>query len=56
MTTCQHCKRAITRDDSGEWIDPNATGDDSLWRYVCDSHDTFEAEHVPDDAAERMAE
>jgi hypothetical protein len=33
--------------ESGEWVDPEATGDDSIWREVCDSHDTFTAEHEP---------
>lgn len=29
------------------WIDPEATGDDSIWRETCDAHDTFVAEHEP---------
>jgi hypothetical protein len=44
--TCLFCKRAIVLVD-GLWIDPEATGDDSIWREVCDSHDTFIADHVP---------
>ncbi len=45
--TCQHCFRTITQDDEGRWIDPLATGDDSIWRETCDAHDTFTAEHEP---------
>lgn len=46
MTTCQHCERTIIPEDGG-WIDPEATGDDSVWRECCDSHDTFIADHEP---------
>jgi hypothetical protein len=52
--TCQHCFRTITTDNDGRWIDPLATGDDSMWRETCDEHDTFTAEHEPiewDDAS-----
>lgn len=48
MITCKHCQREIELVD-GRWIDPEATGDDSVWRETCDSHDTFEAEHEPDE-------
>ena len=46
---CRHCGRAIKLEGDGEygWIDPEATGDDSIWREVCDSHDTFIANHEP---------
>lgn len=44
--TCQHCHRAIVN-RGGVWIDPEATGDDSVWREVCDGHDTFAADHEP---------
>ncbi len=46
---CRHCGRAIKLEGGGEygWIDPEATGDDSIWREVCDSHDTFIANHEP---------
>ena len=44
---CRHCERAIQL-DSGVWIDPEATGDDSIWREVCDANDTFEAKHEPE--------
>jgi hypothetical protein len=54
MTTCRHCGRRIERDAAdvaagyeGRWIDPEATGDDSIWRETCDQHDTFTAEHEP---------
>lgn len=44
--TCQHCERTVTETPLG-WADLEATGDDNIWRYVCDSHDTLTAEHVP---------
>lgn len=47
MTTCRHCSRRIEKVE-GLWIDPEATGDDSVWRETCDRHDTFEAQHEPD--------
>lgn len=47
MTRCQHCDRPITR-KGGTWVDPDATGDDAVWREVCDVNDTFAAHHVPD--------
>jgi hypothetical protein len=43
---CEHCHRAIIQ-RQGEWIDPAATGDDRIWRYVCDSNDTLQANHNP---------
>lgn len=47
--TCIHCGRAIVRISDGDrWIDPQANGDDSVWRETCDEHDTFTAEHEPD--------
>lgn len=45
-TTCRHCGRRIEQVE-GLWIDPEATGDDSIWRETCDEHDTFTAEHEP---------
>jgi hypothetical protein len=48
--TCQHCGRAIFRDTEGRWVDPEATGDDEVWRETCDEHDTFMAEHEPEEA------
>jgi hypothetical protein len=44
---CRHCGRPIVQ-DKGAWVDPEAMGDDSVWREVCDAHDTFTAEHEPD--------
>lgn len=45
-TICGACSRRIVLCD-GAWIDPEASGDDSMWREVCDASDTFTAEHVP---------
>jgi hypothetical protein len=45
---CRHCGRAIERNKDGAWIDPEAGGDDSIWRELCDRHDgSFTAEHEP---------
>ena len=44
--TCRHCERTVQLED-GRWVDPEATGDDSVWRETCDQHDTFTAEHEP---------
>lgn len=41
---CRHCSRPVKQTDEG-WADPDATGDDELWRLVCDGNDTFTAEH-----------
>ena len=43
---CRHCGRAIVQ-ENGIWIDPEATGDDAVWRESCDSNDTFQALHEP---------
>lgn len=43
---CQHCERPIVWTLAG-WADPQAKGDDSVWRLACDAHDTFTAEHEP---------
>ena len=46
MRVCIWCGRDIVV--AGDtWVDPNATGDDLMWRETCDSHDTFVAEHAP---------
>jgi len=29
------------------WVDPEATGDDGIWRETCDMHDTLVADHQP---------
>lgn len=50
MTTCIHCDRRIVRDADGTWVDPEADGDDVIWRETCDQHDTFTAEHEPDES------
>lgn len=47
MTTCKHCQREIEWDHIDGWVDPEATGDDVIWRETCDAHDTFTAEHEP---------
>lgn len=45
---CRYCGRTILLYDVNDgWIDPNATGDDGVWRETCDAHDTFTAEHEP---------
>ena len=41
---CRWCAREIEQVD-GVWIDPNATGDDEIWRETCDAHDTIHADH-----------
>ena len=40
--TCDHCGRFIVL-DGGRWIDPEATGDDAIWRETCDANDTERA-------------
>lgn len=49
--TCRHCGRSIVNQGEGlyAWIDPEATGGDAIWREACDSHDTFTAEHEPEE-------
>lgn len=44
---CRHCGRGIVQ-VNGQWINPDATGDDSVWRETCEDHDTFIAEHEPE--------
>ena len=51
-TECRYCYRPIIETSEG-WADPQATGDDRLWRFTCDSHDTFTAEHQPTAETER---
>ena len=48
MPACRFCGREIMRDGEGVWIDPQATGDDEIWRETCDAHDTIMADHEPD--------
>lgn len=45
--TCRHCGRPIVHTENDGWIDPEATGDDSVWRGTCAAHGTFTAEHEP---------
>lgn len=46
-STCKHCDRGIVEVD-GAWIDPAATGDDSIWRETCDAnHEDRIAAHEP---------
>lgn len=48
MTICKHCGRDLVR-ECGQWADPQARGDDSVWRSVCDMNETFVADHEPAD-------
>lgn len=43
---CIYCDRELIEDE-GIWVDPEASGDDEMWRETCDMHDTFAAEHEP---------
>lgn len=44
---CRHCEREITH-EHGQWVDPEAKGDDAVWRETCDSnHESLAAEHEP---------
>lgn len=46
MSICKHCQRPVVLDGAvGGWVDPQALGDDSVWRETCDKNDTFIAEH-----------
>lgn len=45
--TCRLCGREVTRIADEGWVDPEATGDDSVWRTTCDASETFEACHEP---------
>jgi hypothetical protein len=44
---CLFCERPVRLDsDSGLWVDPLATGDDSIWRETCEANTgSFMAEH-----------
>lgn len=48
MSTCIYCQRPVTLTDEG-WADENATGDDSIWRLVCDENGSFPASHEGQD-------
>ena len=44
---CRHCGRTVSLID-GYWVDPEATGDDSIWYEVCDeNHEDRRAAHEP---------
>ena len=45
---CKHCHRRVENDE-GNWIDPEATGDDVTWRETCDANDVFDARHEVDE-------
>jgi hypothetical protein len=48
--TCVHCQRPIVKTADGTWIDPEATGDDSMWRETCaDNHEDRIAAHEPEE-------
>jgi len=51
---CRHCQREVDLVD-GVWIDPEATGDDYIWRESCDRNETLTAEHEPDDLGDESA-
>lgn len=42
---CVHCHREVLPTKDGVWIDPEATGDDEVWRETCDSNEAFDAPH-----------
>lgn len=49
VADCEHCGRTIILRADGVWIDPEATGDDSLWRECCDANDDdITAPHEPE--------
>ena len=43
---CAHCGRSIMN-ENGTWVDPEASGDDSVWRETCDANEAFTGEHTP---------
>jgi hypothetical protein len=46
-STCRRCYRAIVHEGE-RWIDPEAKGDDRIWRETCDSnHEDRIAAHEP---------
>ena len=48
MSTCIHCTRTITATPTG-WADMGATGDDKIWKYICDKNtEDFQALHETD--------
>lgn len=53
---CRHCQRRIVNVPGDGWVDPEATGDDSMWRETCDRHDTRQADHEPVEADTTIAD
>lgn len=49
--TCRHCGRVLHHSKAEGWYCPEATGDDTIWRQSCEDHDTFTAEHEPEEEA-----
>jgi hypothetical protein len=49
QSTCRHCHRTIVYKGGGRWVDPEARGDDIIWRETCESNETFTAEHEPEE-------
>ena len=49
-TKCVYCERTIIATPTG-WADMQATGDDKIWKYTCDEHDTFPSDH---ESAEKL--
>lgn len=47
VVCCRRCGRRIIN-EGGMWVDPEATGDDLVWRETCDANDTFPSEHEPE--------
>jgi hypothetical protein len=46
--TCRHCDRRIVWSEDDGWVDPDADGDDLIWRETCDSnHEDRIAAHEP---------
>lgn len=51
MSTCRHCQRTIIFDPEYRgWVDPEASGDDLMWRETCDEVLLFSAEHEPEES------
>lgn len=44
FSICKHCERDVFLTDEG-WADPNATGDDEIWRLTCDGNEAWPSEH-----------
>lgn len=42
--SCAYCSRPVVPTADG-WADPEATGDDLIWRFTCDENSSFPSEH-----------